>query len=166
MLESLQFHLRRFALHTGVQRCNTNALQNWSGQNSFPTALCCSARQAHSRHCVTETTPMQICSSYRCAVMQHRCTGQGRIASLLFSALLQNRLSACLSHCNYTLGDLLFIQVCNAATSMLRRTGQGKMHFPLFNFALQNRLTAATVSMQLHLWRFALHTGVHHCRPV
>ncbi len=71
---SIQLHLCRFARHTGVQGCNTNALQLWSRQNSFPAVQCCSAKQAHSRHCVTAITPMQICSSYRCAVMQHQCT--------------------------------------------------------------------------------------------
>ena len=34
--------------HTGVQRANRNALQHWSGQNTFPTVQCCSAKQAHS----------------------------------------------------------------------------------------------------------------------
>ena len=118
MLESLQFHLRRFALHTGVQRCNTNALQNWSGQNSFPTALCCSARQAHSRHCVTETTPMQICSSYRCAVMQHQCSAglvRAKCISHCSTLLCKTGLQQQLCQCNYTYGDLLCIQVCITA---------------------------------------------------
>ena len=39
----------------------------------------------------------------------HCSTGQGKIASLLFSVALQNRLTAALSHFNYTYGDLLFI---------------------------------------------------------
>ena len=41
-------------------------------------------------------------------MMQH--TGQGRTASPLFSAALQNRLTAALCHCKYTYIDLLFIQ--------------------------------------------------------
>jgi len=35
-----------------------------------------------------------------------------------------------------------------------------KIASPLFRAALQNRITAGTMSLQLHLWRFALHTGV------
>jgi len=48
--------------------------QHWSGQNRFPTVQCCSAKQAHSLDHVTVVTPMQICSSYRCAVSQHQCS--------------------------------------------------------------------------------------------
>jgi len=39
----------------------------------------------------------------------HCSTGQGKTASPVFSAALQNRLTACLYHCNYTYGDFLFI---------------------------------------------------------
>ena len=73
----------------------------------------------------------------------HCSTGQGKIASLLFSVALQNRLTACLCHCNYTYGDLLFVKVCGDATPMHCSTGQGKIASLLFSVALQNRLTAA-----------------------
>ena len=39
-------------------------------------------------------------------------------------------------------------------------TVQGQIQSPLFSVALQNRLTAGSPSPQLHLWRFALHTGL------
>jgi len=39
-------------------------------------------------------------------------------------------------------------------------TLQGKMPALLFPAAVQTRLTSGTVSLQLHLWRFAFHTGV------
>ncbi len=48
MLVLLQLQLLRFGFHAGVQCCNTNALQHWSEQNSFPAVLCSSAKQAHS----------------------------------------------------------------------------------------------------------------------
>ena len=83
-----------------------------------------------------------------------------QIASLLFSAVLQNRITACLCHCTYTYGDLLFIQVCSEPAPMHSISVQGKMYSPLFSAAVQNRLTAGSVFLQLHLWRFALHTGV------
>ncbi len=221
---------------------------------------CCSAKQAHSRQCVTALTPMEICSSYRCAVTQHQCTAglfrakcsphcsvllcktgsqqavclysytygdllfkqvctdpapmhcsfvQGKMQSPLFSAALQNRVTAgivslqyspmeiCSSyrcavtqhqctaalfrakcnphcslplcktgshqavcHCKYTYGDLLFIQVCSDPAPMHCSSVQGKMQSPLFSAALQNRLTAGSVSLQLHLRRFAPHTSV------
>jgi len=71
---SLRLHLWRFALHTGVQRPSTNALQHCSGQNAGSTVQCCCAKQAHSRQCVTAVTLMEICSSYRCAVTHHKCS--------------------------------------------------------------------------------------------
>ena len=55
------------------------------------------------------------------------------------------------------------MQVCSEPKLMHCSTGQGKMHSPLFSVALQNRLTPGTVSMQLHLWVKALHTGVQCC---
>lgn len=70
MLVPLHPHLCRFALHTGVQWCNINAPQDWSGQNAFPTVQLCSAKQAYSSNCVNATTPMEICSAYRCASLQ------------------------------------------------------------------------------------------------
>jgi len=82
---------------------------------------------------------MQVCSD---SPQMHCSTGQGKIASLLFSAALQTGLTACLCHCSYTYGDLLFIQVCGDARPMHCRTGQGKIAFALFSAALQTSLTA------------------------
>ncbi len=95
--------------------------------------------------CVTAIAPMEICSSFRYAVSQqtiHFRTGQGKVHFPLFSAALQNRLTAGLCHCKNTFGDLLSMQVCSDTTPMQCSTGQGKKHFPLFSSALQNRLTA------------------------
>ena len=55
---------------------------------------------------------------------------------------------------------MLFIQVRSDPPQMLCSIVHSKMQFPLFSVAVQNRLTAGSVSMQLHLWRHALHTGV------
>jgi len=60
----------------------------------------------------------------------HCCTDQGKTASLLFSGALQTSLTACLCHCNYTYGDVLFIQVCSDARSMHCSIGQGNKSFP------------------------------------
>ncbi len=59
--------------------------------------------------------------------------------SPLFSAALENRLTACLFHCNYTYADLLFIQVGSDPTPMHCSTGDGRMHSALLSAALQNR---------------------------
>jgi len=73
----------------------------------------------------------------------HCRTGQGKIASLLFSAALQTSLIAALCHCSYTYGDLLFIQVCSDARPMHCRFGQGITASLLFSSALSTSLTAA-----------------------
>jgi len=96
-------------------------------------------------------TPMEICSSYRCAVTQHQCT------AALFRAkcnphcslpLCKTGSHQAVCHCKYTYGDLLFIQVCSDPAPMHCSSAQGKMQSPLFSAALQNRLTAGIVSLQ------------------
>ena len=57
-------------------------------------------------------------------------------------------------------GVLLFVEVCSDATPMHCSTRQGRVASLLLIATLQNRLTAGTVSLQLHLGGFALHTGV------
>ena len=47
---------------------STNALQHCSRQNTIPAVQCFSAKQAHSRQCVTAVPPMEICLPYRCAL--------------------------------------------------------------------------------------------------
>ena len=100
---------------------------------------------------------IQVCID---ATLMHCSTGQGKTASLLFSAALQTSLTACLCHCKYTYGDLLFIQLYSDATPTHCSTGQRKIASSLFSAALQIRLTAVLLSLQLHLWRFALHTNM------
>ena len=67
--------------------------------------------------------------------------------------------------CSYPYGDLLFIQVCSDPAPMHCSKVQGKMHSSLFSAAVQNCLTAGSVSLQLPLWTFALHTGVQRPSP-
>ena len=80
MFMPLESHLWRFAVHTGVQSCNTKALQHWQGRKDSP----------------------------------------------LFTAALQNRLTACLCHWNHTCGDLLFIQGCSDAAPKHCSTGRAE----------------------------------------
>ena len=130
-----------------------------------PTVQCCSAKEAHSRQCVTAVTPMEICSSYRCPVTQHNAQ-----QATLFrakcnphcSVLLCKRGSqqAVCCHSRQCVTAVTPVEICSSyrcpvTHHMLCNTVQGKMQSPL-----QKRLTAGSVSLQLHLWRFALHTGV------
>jgi len=82
---------------------------------------------------------IQVCSD---PTPMHCNPEFGKIHLPLSSAALQNSLTACLCHCNYTHKDLLFIQVCSDPIAMHCSTGQGKLHSPLFSAALQNRLPA------------------------
>jgi len=107
------------------------------GKNAIPTVQCYSAKQGHSMHYVTVTTPRKICCSYRCAVSQHQCTAALVLAkcSPHCSVLLCKTGSQhALCHCNYTHEDLLFIQVCSESAPMHCSTGFGKMQSPLFSF--------------------------------
>ncbi len=112
---------------------------------------------SHCSHTYGDLLFMQVCSE---PPPMHCSKVQGKMHSPLFSAAVQISLTACLFHCNHTYGDLLFIHVCSAATPVHCSSVQGKIESPLFSAALQTRLTAGTVSLQLHLWSFALHTGV------
>ncbi len=144
-------------------RCAVTQHQCTSGQNASPTVQCCSAKQAHSRHCVTALTPMKIWSSYRCAGTQHQCTaalfrGQCKPHCSVLLCNIGSQQAAC--HCTYTYEDLLFTQVCSVPAPLHCSTVQGTMKSPLFSAALQNKLTAGSMSLHLHLWRFAVYTAV------
>jgi len=131
--------------------------------NCNPHCSVSSANQAHSRHCVTAITPMEICLSYICAVSKHSKTAalfRAKCIPHCSVLLLKTGSQQALCHCSYTCRDLPFIQVCHEQALKDCSTVQGKSHSPLLSAALENRLTIGTVSLQLHLWRFAIHTGV------
>ena len=122
-----------------------------SGQNAIPYVQCCSAKQAHSKQCVSANTPMNICSSYRCALTQHQCNAALLRAKCTpqYSVLLcQTGSQQALCVCKHSYEDLLFIQVCSDPAPMQCSTAQGKMQSPLLSAALPNRLAASTVYLQ------------------
>ncbi len=91
----------------------------------------------------------------------HCSTAQGRSASPLISAALQNRLTACLCHCNHTYGDCdTGLQCCN--TNALHHWS-GQNSFPTVQCCSAYHADSRPVSLQIHLWRFALNTGVQCC---
>ena len=102
--------------------------------------------QTGSQHAsVTAITPINIYCSYRCAVTHHQRTatkGFGKLHSTLSRAALQNKLTACLCHCNYTYQDLLLLQVCSDPSPMHCNQRFWQSAFPTVSAALQNRLTA------------------------
>ena len=167
----LQIHLWRFALDTGVQWSNTSAVPHCFWQNTVAPAQCCCAKQADSRlvllqihlwrfaldtgvqwsntsavpHCFWQSTVAPC--SHRCAVIQHQ-------------AAVQNRLTAGLCCCKYTYGDLLLTQVCSGPTPVQCHTAFGKAQLPLAHCCCAKQADSRLVLLQIHLWRFALDTGV------
>jgi len=110
--------------------------------------------------CLSPNTPMKTCCSYSCAVTQHQCMFLPESNHHCPVLLCKTGSQQAVFHCSYTYGDLLYIQVCSDPAQMLCSKVQGKMQSPLFSAALLNRLTQGSLSLQIHLWRFALHTGV------
>ena len=120
-------------------------------------------KQAHSIHYVSAVTPMEIWSSYRCAVSQHQCTAAllraeqaPQCSVLVWTTGSQHTLGLC----SYTYGDLSFIQVCSEPAPMHCSTDQGKIGSPVFSGALEEQAHSMLMPLQLHLCRFGLHTGV------
>ena len=99
-----------------MQDQSTAALVKAEKLPCCPVLLCKTGSQQALCHCnytYADLLFIQVCSD---ATPMHCSTGQGKIASLLFSAALLTKLTAILCHCNYTYGDLLFTQVCSYAT--------------------------------------------------
>ena len=97
--------------------------------NAVSTVQCCSAKQAHSRQCVTAVTPMEICSSYRCAVTKQQSTAARFRARCSFHCsvlLCKTGSQQAVCHCSYTYGDLLFIQVYSDQATKHCSKVQGK----------------------------------------
>ena len=116
-----------------------------------------------SRQCGTAVTPIKMCSSYRCAVTQPQCTAalfRAKCSPHCSVLLCKTGLQQAVCHCTYIYGDVLFMQMCIDPATTHCSSVEGKMQSPLFSAALQNRSTAGSVSLQLHLWRCALHTAL------
>ena len=85
------------------------------------------------------------------------CTGISKKHSSLLSDALQTKLAAGLCHCKYTYGDLLSTQVCSHQTPMHWNWQKALLTAECCS---ANQTDSSLVSLQLHLWRFGLHTGV------
>ena len=134
---------------SGSQQGCVSALQHW------PKATLSATMQISSEilrywACTHTLLGNLICCSYRCAVTLHHCTAALFRANCIhhYTLLLckpGSQQAPC--HCNYTYGDLPFIQVCSDQAPINCSTVQGKMHSPLRSAAVQARLTAGTGSL-------------------
>ena len=79
----------------------------------------------------------------------------------LLTDAVQNRLAAGLCQCKYTYEDLLFIQVCGAPKTNALQHCSGQDAFPTAQCCSAEQADSRLVPWQIHLCRFALHTGLH-----
>ncbi len=121
---------------------------------SHCSLLLCKTGSQHD--CATALTHMEICFSYRCAVTQHHSSAVPTVQCC--SAKQAQKQALC--HCTYAYGDLLFMQVCSDPTPMHCSKVQGKLQSHCSVLLCKTGSTAGTVSLHLHIWRFALRTGV------
>ena len=129
----LQMQLWRFALDTGVQWLNTSAVPHYFWQNTVAPCSVLLCKKGWQQPCFAAKTPMEICSSHRCAVAQHQCSATLLLAKYscpVLRAAVQKRLAATLFCCKNTYGDLLFPQVCSGPTPVQCHTAFGKIQLP------------------------------------
>ena len=149
-----------------IQLCNDPAPVHCNtvlGKKQSPLSSAAVGKTGCQQACVTANTPVEICCSYSCAMTHHKCTATLFLAKAVTTVqccCMQNRLPAGLYQCKYTCGDLLFIQLCNDPAPVHCNTVLGKSshHCPVLLYAKQ--VASRLVSVQIHLWRFAVHTAV------
>ena len=139
-------------LHCSIAHCER--------QSQLPILLCKADTQQAG---VSANTPyegwlfIQVCSA---PTPMHCSIAHCKRQSSAPSAALQTGSQHALCLWSYTYGDVLFIQVCSDPAPMHAALALAKCNSHCCLLVLQNRLTACIVSVQLHLWRFALRTGV------
>ncbi len=147
----------RCAVTQHQRHCNT-AFCKW--QSPLLSAALQDRLAAGLYHCnyiYEDLLFIQVCSD---PTPEHCNTVFCKMHSPLLTAALQDRLAAGLYHCNYTYGDLLCIQVCSDPTPEHCNTVFWQNAFPTAHCCSARQACSRLVSLQLHLWRFALHTGV------
>ena len=161
-LVTLQIHLRRFGLHTGVQWPDTSAVPHCFWQNAIAPCSVPMCNTGRQQACDTANTPMEICSSYRCAVADTRAVPH---------CFWQNAIAPC------------SVPMCNTGRQQACDTASPpKEIWSSYRFAVAQHQCSATrllansiltaqcccakqadsrlVTLQIHLRRFGLHTGV------
>ena len=134
-----------------LAKCNCPLLSA-AVQNRLTAGLC------HCKYTYGGLLFRQVCSGPT-AVQGHTLL-LAKCNCPLLSAAVQNRLTAGLCHCKYTYGDLLFRQVCSGPTAVQGHTAFGKVQLPPARCCCAKQADSRLVPLQIHLWRFALQTGV------
>ena len=115
------FHFDQRAM--SQQKCT--AVLPWAKCIPHSSELLCKAGSQQA--CITTMTPMETSCSYRSAVSKQKCAAPLLWASCISHCslvlLCKTGSQQALCHCNYTYGDLLFIQVCSEPTEMHSSSG-------------------------------------------
>ncbi|DBB15938.1 TPA: hypothetical protein ACH3X3_003312 [Trebouxia sp. C0006] len=141
----------------------TSALQHCSWQKQSPLSCAAVCKTGCQQACVSANTPVEICCSCSCAMTHDKCTATLFLAKAVTTVLcccMQYKLPAGLCQHKDTCGDLLFIRLCNDPSQVHCNTVLGKSshHCPVLLYAKQ--VASRLVSVQIHLWRFAVHAAV------
>ena len=132
----------------------------------------CSATLLLAKHsCPLLTAAVQnrltaglCCCKYTMEICSQVCSGPTPVPLLAMHSCplltVQNRLTAGLCCCKYTYGDLLLTQVCSGPTPVQCHTAFGKIQLPPAQCCCAKQADSRLVLLQIHLWRFALDTGV------
>jgi len=147
-----------------IQVCSEQALKNCSTvqgklQSPLLSQLCKPGSQQALCHCsytCGDLPFIQVCSEQ---ALKNCSTVQGKSHSPLLSAALENRLTAgCVSL-------QLHLKICHSYRCSVSKHSKTAALFranriPHCSVRSATRLTAGTGSLQLHQWRFAIHTFV------
>ena len=107
----------------------------------------------HCKYTCGGLLSVQVCSDPT-AVQCHTAFGN----CPLLSAAVQKRLTTGLAHCKYTCGHLLLVQVCSGPTAVQCHTALENL--PPAQCGCAKEADSRLGPLQIHLWRFAVSTGV------
>ena len=109
----------------------------------------------------TVPSPASLSKHYQnCRLMCLICPNNAffiELKSVCCGKQAHNRL---VCHCNHTYGDLIFVQVCSEPTEMHCNAGLGKCTSHCSVLLGKTGTQQGCVSLQSHLWRFDLRTGM------
>ena len=117
MLVSLPIHLCIFLQHTGCNVPSPLHSSIWSGRNAFLTAQTCAAKQADSY--VLE----RLCG-VQCLITNALQHCQNKMLSSLPGVALQNRVTSCWCHYQYTYISSTYRFQCPITTAQQHRSGR------------------------------------------
>ncbi len=126
---------------------------------------CCSVllcRTGSQHACAIANTPMEICTSYRCEVMQHQCTATLTLVKCIYHCPVLLYKTGSQHACATAISPVELCSLYRCAVMQHQSTAEmvRPNSFPAVHCCSAQQAHSMLVPLQLHLWRFALHTGV------